>query len=132
MPLQNGRDAFEAHAGVDRRPRQRSQLAVQIAVELHEDEIPDFDETAAAIERKLLVLTALFGGFGPKIVMNFRAGSARTGLAHLPEVVFFVQPENAVFRNTRDFLPKLFGIIVFAENGDVEADLSACRTSSGW
>ena len=56
----------------------------------------------------------------PEIVVDLRARPARPGLAHLPEVVFFVQPENAILRNARHLLPQLFRVIVFAKNRDVE------------
>ena len=38
----------------------------------------------------------------------------------MPEVVFFVQAENAVFRNPSHFLPQRFGLIIFAKNRYVE------------
>ena len=45
--LQNGSHAFETHAGINRGLRERIQLAVGVAIELHEDEVPDFDVAAA-------------------------------------------------------------------------------------
>ena len=120
LALQHGGDALEAHAGVDRRPRQRRQLAAGIAVELHEDQVPDFDEAPAGIVGKLLVLAARLGGFGSEIVMDLRARAARAGLAHLPEVVLLIEAEDAVLGNAGHLLPQLLGIVVLAENGDVE------------
>ena len=120
LALQDGGDAFEAHAGVDGRAGQRRHGARRVAVELHEDEVPDFDEASAAVERELFVFAAGFGGFRAEIVVDFRAGSARAGVAHLPEVVFLVEAEDAVFRDARDLLPEALGFVVFAENGDVE------------
>ena len=58
LALHHRRDTLQAHAGVDRGTGQRSQDALGRAVELHEDEIPDLDEAAAAIVGKLLVLAA--------------------------------------------------------------------------
>ena len=55
--------------------------------------------------------------------MNLRTGAAGTGLAHLPEVVLFVQAEDAVLGYAGDLLPQLLGVVVFAEHGDVEAVL---------
>ena len=52
--------------------------------------------------------------------MDLRAGAAGAGVAHLPEVVFFIEAENAVFRDARDLLPEALGFVVFAEDGDVE------------
>ena len=47
--LHDGRDALEAHAGVDRRLRQRRHLTVGGAVELHEDQIPYLDVAIAVL-----------------------------------------------------------------------------------
>ena len=94
--------------------------ARRVAVELHEDEVPDFDETPAAIERELFVLAAGLGGFGAEIVVDLGAGAAGAGVAHLPEVVFLVEAEDAVFGDAGDLLPEVLGFVVFAENGDVE------------
>ncbi len=99
---------------------QRRHLARRIAVELHEHEVPDFDEAPAAIQRKLLMLAALLRAFGPQIEVDLRARAARPCVAHLPEVVLLVETEDARLRNARDLLPQFFGLIVFAEDGDVE------------
>ena len=67
-----------------------------VAVELHEHQVPDLDEAAAAVERELLVLAAGLGGLGTQVVVDLRAGAAGAGLAHLPEVVLLVEAEDAV------------------------------------
>src|SRR5581483_8161902 len=41
--LHHGGDALQAHTGIDGRLRQRRQLPVGRAVELHEHEVPDLD-----------------------------------------------------------------------------------------
>ncbi len=118
--LQDRGDALESHAGIDGRTRQRRHGAGRIAIELHEDEIPDFGEAAAAIEGEFFVLAAGLGGFGSEIVEDLGAGAAGTGVAHLPEVVLFIEAENADFGDAGDFLPEKLGFVVFAEDGDVE------------
>ena len=57
---------------------------------------------------------------GAEVVMNFRARPARPGLAHLPEIIFFVEPENAALRNSSHFLPQLLGIVVLAKDGEIQ------------
>ena len=47
--LQDGGDALEAHAGVDRGLRQRMPLAGPDLLVLHEDEVPDLDEPVAVL-----------------------------------------------------------------------------------
>ena len=44
LALQDPADALEAHAGVDVLGRQRLELAVGVAVELDEDQVPDLDD----------------------------------------------------------------------------------------
>ena len=62
---------------------------------------------------------AEFGGFRPEVVVDLRAVTARTRLAHLPEVVLLVEAEDAVLRYPGDLLPEPLGFIVLAENGDI-------------
>ena len=119
--LKDGGDTFEAHAGIDGRAREGRHGAGDVAVELHEDEVPDFDEATAAVEGEGFVFAAGLGGFGAEVVVDFRAGSAGAGIAHLPEVISFVEAEDAGFGDAGDGLPERFGFVVFAENGDVEA-----------
>ena len=45
--LQHGGDAFQPHAGIDGRARQWFHVARRIPLELHEDDVPDFDEAVA-------------------------------------------------------------------------------------
>ena len=47
--LQDSRDALEPHAGIDRRAGQRHPLAGADLVELHEDEVPEFQEAVAVL-----------------------------------------------------------------------------------
>ena len=95
-------------------------LPARVAVELHEDQVPDLDEAAAGIVGKLLVLAARLGGLRTQIVVNLRARPARSGLAHLPEIVFLVEPEDAVLGNAGHLLPQLFGVVVLAKHRDVQ------------
>ena len=89
-----------------------------VAVELHEDEVPDFDKPLAGVVRE-----GARAGFGAEVVMDFRVGAAGAGFAHLPEVVVLIQAEDAVLGDACDLLPELFGLVVFAKNGDVERSL---------
>ena len=115
LALQHARDALEPHAGIDGRARKRRHHAVGCAIELHEDQIPDFDEALAWIVGKLAC-----AGFGAEVVIDFRARTARAGIAHLPEVVVFIQAKDARLRNARDLLPQTLGIVILAKDGDVE------------
>src|SRR5881398_32581 len=112
--LQDGGDTFEAHARVDAGLRQGSELTARVAVELHEDEVPDFD-VAAAIAREFAIGVALIRGGGAHVVMNFAARATRAGVAHGPEIL--LQAGNAEDAVSRDFLfePEAFGFFVYAQ-----------------
>ena len=85
--LQHGGDALQPHAGIDGRARQWFHRAAGVALKLHEDDVPDFDEAVAVFFRRA-------GRAAPDvravIVEDFRAGAAGAGVAHRPEVVRFV------------------------------------------
>src|SRR4029077_19995117 len=59
----------------------------RVAVELHEDQIPDFD-VAAAIAGELAVGVSFVRCDSPQVVMYFATRSAGAGIAHGPEVFF--------------------------------------------
>ena len=82
--LQYRRNAFQSHAGIDRWFGQRMQLAVVVAVELHEHEVPDFNVAVAVGFRRAGRSTR---DIGTVVVKNLAARAAGAGFAHLPEVV---------------------------------------------
>ena len=55
------------------------------AVELHEDQIPNFQEAIIVLLKRLN--DGLFATFGVFIPVNLGVGSARSRFRHLPEVV---------------------------------------------
>ncbi len=97
--MEDGGDAFEAHAGVHAGLGQWTQLTTGVTVVLHEDEIPDFNVTAA-VAGEFTIGVALLGSGRPHVVVNFAARSAGAGVAHCPEVFFQTgNGENAVSGN---------------------------------
>ena len=82
--LQYRRDALQAHAGVDTGLGQRREHALVVAVVLHEHEVPDFD---VAIAIRVRGSRGAARHLGAVIEEDLRAGSARTGIGHLPEIV---------------------------------------------
>ena len=109
LALQERRDAFEPHAGVDRRPRQIDPLLGGNLLELHENEIPDLDKAVAILfgrsRRSAPDMVAV-------IVEDLRAGTARSGVAHRPEIVIGRDPDDPVFGNAGDLAPQIKGIVV--------------------
>ncbi len=86
--LHDHAEALEAHAGIDVLGFQGFKGAVGFAVELHEDEVPDFDDLGVVLVDE--VFAGHFGFFlvGTNVDMDFGAGTAGTLVAHFPEVVF--------------------------------------------
>jgi hypothetical protein len=82
--LQDRRRALEPHAGIDRRLRQRVHDTGLVAVELHEDVVPDLDVAVALLVGRS---RRPAGNSLAVVVEDFRARSAGTGVAHHPEVV---------------------------------------------
>ena len=124
--LHHRRDALEAGARIDRRLRERVTLAVGLLVELHEDEIPDLEELPLLAQRDELVHA---GGtlppspvpLPPSVDQNLGARSARSGIAHLPEVVLVAQAKNAAVRDPRDLPPQLARFIVGMVHRHIQA-----------
>ncbi len=120
--LQHGGQALHAHAGVDRRLRQRGQGARLVAVELHEHEVPDFDEAVAVFLGRTWRAAP---DVGAVVVEHFGARAARAGVGHLPEVVRRVaralvvaDADDALFRHADFVGPDVVGFVVLEVDGD--------------
>src|SRR5262245_38585619 len=113
--LQDGGHALQPHAGVDRRTRQRHALLLRHLLELHEDEIPELEEAIAVLLRTARrpapdVLAA--------VDEDLRAGAARAGIAHRPEIIRGRDADDAVVRKAGDLLPVSRRIVVVVVDGD--------------
>src|SRR3546814_5200842 len=82
--LQDRGQALQAHAGVHAGRGKRQQAAVGLAVELHEHQVPDFDETVAVLVGRTRWAA---GDMRAVVVEDLGARAAGTGVGHLPEVV---------------------------------------------
>ena len=104
LALQHRPDPLQPHAGVDRRPRQRHAAAVLELLELHEDEVPDLDEPVAVLVRapRRPARDAL-----PVVVEDLRAGPARAGRPHHPEIVHGGDADDPLVRQPRHLLPEV-------------------------
>ncbi len=85
-PLDDAGDALEAHAGIDVPGGEGGEGAVGVGVKLDEDEVPNLDAGRRALVNQAATGVARWG----EIDVQLGARSARAGLAHHPEVVFFV------------------------------------------
>ena len=116
--LTYARDAFEAHTGVDGGTGQGDAGAVGELLELHEHEVPDFEEAVAVALADAAVGAA--GHVRALIEVDLRTGAAGAGIAHAPEVVLVAEAEDAFGRDARDLPPQFEGFVVVLVDGDVQ------------
>ena len=120
--LQHGGQALHAHARVDARLRQLVHDARFVAVELHEHEVPDFNEAVAVFVRRARRAAR---NVGAVVVEDFRAWTAWARVRHLPEIVRRVartlvvaDADDALDRHA-DFLgPDVVRFVIFDVDGD--------------
>ena len=62
-------------------------------------------------------LATVNDSFNAVFVKNFRAGAAWTGVAHLPEIVFSSNADNAVVGQAGNLFPYIIGFIVVMKDG---------------
>jgi len=117
--LEDGCEALEARASVDGRLRQRYYVARGVAIELHEDEIPDL-EPAPAIAGGV-ALGALAGAVCTEIDVDLGARPTRAGFAHRPEVLVLIEAEDLLRREPDLLAPEVVRLVVFAKNRDGES-----------
>ena len=114
--LEDGQVPLQAGACVDVLPRQVGEGARGIAVELHEHEIPDFDEAvAAAVLRAALVAVGR-----TEIHEDLGIGAAGPGLAHGPEVVGVAHALDPLGAKADLVDPDLLGLVVVVVDRDPE------------
>ncbi|KAI7360092.1 Alanine--tRNA [Hortaea werneckii] len=90
--------------GIDVLVRQRLQSAVRLTVVLDEDVVPDLEHI-----RVILVDEICSIAIADAVVVNFRARTTGTLVAHFPEVVLHVTGEDVIFGNANTF-PELLGL----------------------
>jgi hypothetical protein len=122
--LQHRRDSLEAHPGIDRGLGQRMHDAVFVAVELHEDVVPDLDVAVAVFLGRA---GRAAGDLRAVVVEDLGAGAAGTGVAHHPEVVGRVaralvvaDTDAALHRHADLFRPDVVGLVVLGIHRDPE------------
>ena len=131
--LQDGGQAFQAHAGVHTRCRQWRDGTGLVHVELHEHVVPDLDETVAVF---LGAARRPAGDMVAVVVKDLAAGAARACIGHHPEVVALVAATLVVAnaddaplllhalgrpaRLDKNTFPDGMGLVVFLVDGGVQ------------
>ena len=98
LALEHHAEALEAHARVDALRRQRLEVAVGLAVVLHEHEVPDLDDLVIVGVHEFTAGNLRDFLVGAEVDVDLRAGAAGARVAHLPEIVVLVAREDMVRR----------------------------------
>ena len=109
--LQDLGHAFEAHAGVDVATGQGRELALGVAVVLHEHQVVELDEAAVVLQ-----IDARIAQFRLEVVVDLRAGSAGTGGPRGPEVIGFIHANDPPWIYAHQIAPDGGGLVVFSEH----------------
>ena len=114
--LQDRGQALQTHAGVHAGGGQRRDGAGLVHVELHEHVVPDLDEAVAVF---IGAARGAAGNVVAVVVEDLRAGAARAGVGHHPEVVALVaaalvvaDADHALGRQADFFGPDVVGLVV--------------------
>jgi hypothetical protein len=88
------------------------QAAIFQTVELHEYIVPDLDHLRMIIVHQVFFRNGFSFFIGTAIHMDLGAWAAWTGIAHLPEIIFFVAKwQDPVFCNY--FFPFVYSFFIF-------------------
>jgi hypothetical protein len=114
--LEDRRDPFQPRPGVHRRLGERRHHTRRVALELHEDEVPDFQRLVA---RPVDELRSVAREIGALVVVKLRTGTAGPGLSHGPEVVLLAETQDSLFGQVP--LPEARGFVVLGVDAGPEA-----------
>ena len=84
---------------------------------LHEDEVPDLDETVAVLLGRA---RRAAGDALAVVVEDLGARTARARVAHLPEIVRGRDADDLRLRQAGDLLPEIERLVVLGKDGDQE------------
>ena len=107
--LEHGRDPLQPHARIDRGPGQVDSLVPGNLLELHEDEVPDFDEPVAVLAG---AARRAAGNVVAVIVEDLGTRPAGARGPHRPEIVGGRDADDPAFRQPGDLLPQIEGLVV--------------------
>src|SRR6266702_3755193 len=114
--LHDRRDPLQAGTGVYGRSREHGAPTVRLLIVLHEDEVPDLQELSRLTDAQELFEAQVAAPCSPlratDVDQDLRTGTARSRIAHLPEVVLVAQAKDAAVSDPRDLAPELARFMV--------------------
>ena len=109
--MQHTHESLKAHSRVDDVHGEFLERAVGLAVVLHEDEVPDFDDLRVVLVHQFASGPSVFLLLGrARIHVNLRTGATGTRVAHLPEIIVLRAIDDMVFGHV--FQPNFRGFVV--------------------
>src|SRR4029450_11077273 len=108
-------DALEPHAGVDGRLGQRRHAPAGVAIELHEDQVPELQPPVALAGRALAGSAGRYLRARQMVALGagaLRARATRPRVALGPEVVLLTQTQDALIGEPGDLLPEGERVVV--------------------
>lgn len=111
--LHHGGNALKPHTGINRRLGQRGHFSTGIALELHKNQVPNFN---IAIEIVVFTAGRTAWNVFTMVPKYFCAWTARAGIAHLPKIVF-VESRQSIGIDTNFIHPNIGGFIIADMNG---------------
>src|SRR5947209_18934953 len=94
-------------------------MPFRVAVELHEDQIPDL-HIPAAFAGKCAIRVSQLTRLRAEIVVNFGTRAAGSGVAHLPEVVLLIETYDPIASDAWPGGPEVRCVVILAKNGHPE------------
>ncbi len=116
-PLHHAGQALHAQARVDILPPQGGVIALAVAVELGEHQVPDLNVAVAVAAQAAGRLAAAM--LGAPVEENLGAGAAGAA-AVLPEVVLTAQTLHVALGHAHLFCPDVPGVVICLEHGDIQ------------
>ena len=102
---------LQAHAGIDVAVRQRREVALGVAVVLHEHEVVELDKTAVVLQ-----INAVSAQFGLEVVIDLRTGTTGARGPRSPEVVGLIHANDPLGVHPHAVAPNQGGLVVVAED----------------
>ncbi len=110
LALHSTNQTLETHTCVYHVHGQFFKTAISLAVELHEDEVPDFNHLWVVLIHEFASRHLCLFLWSTGIEMYFRTRTTRTRVTHFPEVVVLVTIDDVVSRHVLQ--PELSSLIV--------------------
>ena len=114
LALNGTYEALETHTGVDDIHGEGLEVAIGLALELHEHDVPYLNDLWVVLVDEFATRHFSFLLGGTAVEMDLRARSARACVAHLPKVVVLVAVDDVVGRYVLE--PERGGLVVATES----------------